>query len=244
MTRRPAQSPRLRPSHFLCIPLATHTSRPQLQRSLAAFRAHAAATPALGIPTPTIRPLGTIHLTLGVMDLATDPAALARACRLLASVRPAALLDAVRSEVSGAALVAPALSISLTGLHPMHEMGCTSVLYAHPSDSASASAGVLERFCARLRQVFIDAGLMDSERERALRLHATLVNTVYLPGQGRGRGRGQRVMLDARAAVDWAADVQWMRNVPVEQVAICRMGALPVGGEDGEAYVVEAAVRM
>ncbi|KAH8428265.1 uncharacterized protein LDX57_005968 [Aspergillus melleus] len=68
-------------THFLCLPLVNSTSLPQLESSLAAFKAdippattsHQAQEPAKPtqplIPDAAIRPVGTLHLTLGVMSL-------------------------------------------------------------------------------------------------------------------------------------------------------------------------------
>ncbi|KAK3315353.1 AKAP7 2'5' RNA ligase-like domain-containing protein [Apodospora peruviana] len=61
------------PTHFLCIPLVTRSSRPQLVQSLASFRADV-TNPAWGslvIPEGAIRPVGTLHLTLGVFSFPT-----------------------------------------------------------------------------------------------------------------------------------------------------------------------------
>ncbi|KAH9212486.1 kinase A anchor protein [Leptodontidium sp. 2 PMI_412] len=65
--------PRL--THFLAIPLTTPTSRPQLHQALSLFKEkttqpNIASLPD-GIPDQAIRPLGTLHLTLGVMSLST-----------------------------------------------------------------------------------------------------------------------------------------------------------------------------
>ncbi|KAK1138588.1 hypothetical protein N8T08_002382 [Aspergillus melleus] len=69
-------------THFLCLPLVNSTSLPQLESSLAAFKADIppATTPHHAqpqaqdptqplIPDAAIRPVGTLHLTLGVMSL-------------------------------------------------------------------------------------------------------------------------------------------------------------------------------
>lgn len=67
----PSKPPRL--THFLCLPLVTPTSRPQLSSAITSFRDKVTktGTPELpdGIPEKAIRPLGTLHLTLGVMSL-------------------------------------------------------------------------------------------------------------------------------------------------------------------------------
>ncbi|KAK4155101.1 kinase A anchor protein [Chaetomidium leptoderma] len=72
--------PKPSPTHFLCIPLVTGPSRPQLAASLSAFRSDVCGGPAasplppLGLgfgslPEDAVRPVGTLHLTLGVLSL-------------------------------------------------------------------------------------------------------------------------------------------------------------------------------
>ncbi|ODA83786.1 hypothetical protein RJ55_02302 [Drechmeria coniospora] len=80
------------PTHFLCIPL----SSPSLARSWASFRADVAGTEAYGVPEDAVRPLGTLHLTLGVMRLERD--SLARAVEVLEGLRPREVLEALRAE--------------------------------------------------------------------------------------------------------------------------------------------------
>ena len=73
-------------THFLCLPLLTTTSIPQLQESLSLFKqsvtypetsanedaeATASTTKAV-IPEKAFRPLGVLHLTLGVMSLRSE----------------------------------------------------------------------------------------------------------------------------------------------------------------------------
>lgn len=67
--------PKPTPTHFLCIPLVTRSSRPQLIQSLASFRAEVTGSgpgPSSGyfnaVPEDAIRPVGTLHLTLGVFS--------------------------------------------------------------------------------------------------------------------------------------------------------------------------------
>lgn len=74
-------------THFLCLPLVNSISLPQLESSFAAFKAAIPASPAQQkqgqngpqkaileqgkslIPDGALRPVGTLHLTLGVMSL-------------------------------------------------------------------------------------------------------------------------------------------------------------------------------
>ena len=64
--------------------------------------------------------------------------------------------------------------------------GATSVLYAAPYDAS----GRLIALCERLRGAFVEAGLVVPE-DRGLKLHATLVNTVYA-GEGGREGWANR----------------------------------------------------
>merc|ERR1712137_1276523 len=54
-------------THFLCLPLVTDTSKPQLQKGLERFKEDLANDGP--VPTKAVRPVGTLHLTLGVMSL-------------------------------------------------------------------------------------------------------------------------------------------------------------------------------
>ena len=133
-----------------------------------------------------------------------------------------------------------------------------AVLYAPPVDEL----GVLQGFCERVRRVFAEAELMVDEG-RPLLLHATVVNTVYVRdnrgrgGRGGSRGRGgrggrgggkrERLVFDATGILERYEDQVWMAGVPLDTMAICRMGAKKVVGVDGEedeAYEVEAEVRF
>ena len=150
------------------------------------------------------------------------------------------------------------LEITLRGLASMQLADRAAVLYAPPVDEL----GVLQGFCERVRQVFTEAELMVDEG-RPLLLHATVVNTVYVRdnrgrgGRGGSRGRGgrggrgggkrERLVFDATEMLERYENQVWMAGVPLETMAICRMGAKKVVGVDGEedeAYEVEAEVRF
>lgn len=240
------------PTHFLCLPLAGA----QLARSWAAFRADVTSPAGSGMPGDVVRPLGTLHLTLGVMSLKPD--GVDGAVRLLESLRPRAMLAELRAAASRPTSATssgkgkePALgpltdgggglSLTLRGLRAMHSPSKTSVLYAAPHDPD----GLVRRFCEQLRQPFRDAGFMDDDK-RPLLLHVTLVNTIYAKG-GRGRGgRRERVTLDARELLERYGEVVWAEGLPVTRLAICRMGAKKVEGSNGgdAAYEVEKAVTL
>jgi len=243
-------------THFLCIPLVTPTSRPQLQKSLQAFRSDIKddRTPENpnGIPEKAIRPLGTLHLTLGVMTLPT-PERIEGALALLRSLDIPSLIplpSAAPAPTGGAQEprpAPPAPKITLRGLESMHAPSQTSILYSSPADPD----GRLYAFCSALRAAFADFLVPD---DRPLLLHATVVNTVYVPGvrergsAGHGKQRA-KMTIDAREVLERYAETVWMEDCGVERVAVCRMGARKIRDKDGretgdEEYVVEGEVEI
>lgn len=232
-----------------------------LQESLYSFRARVTriSTPELpnGIPEKAIRPLGTLHLTLGVMSLLSQERIdgslnLLKDLKLqdlLASSSPRGLNEASNlasqsrskyetTENDEDKEVKPLL-VSLKGLESMHTPSKTSILYSSPSGDDR-----LYPFCEKLKNTFTEAGFLVDE-DRLLKLHATILNTVYTGARGPG-GHGKRkakLTLDARDILDDFEDFEWMTNVRIEKVAICRMGAQK--NDDGEEeYVVEGEVEL
>ncbi|EPE08743.1 hypothetical protein F503_04330 [Ophiostoma piceae UAMH 11346] len=274
--RRP---PRPQLTHFLCIPLATPAGRPQLVNSLATFHADVAATTvsmtsgSTGgansandrnattkrgfLPRQALRPVGTLHLTLGTLSLEGDR--LTQAIERLATLAPKA------PTPTGTTTTTP--SIGLRGLNSMQPPARSSVLYASPVDKSTgrlaAAGGPFLELCERVRAIFSDLMIEDG---RPLLLHATIVNTVYVGSGGRGGrggrggGRGGRgghgggrgggkITFDARDLIEQYEDFLWMDNVPTKKVALCRMGAQTTAmDDDGEvidaAYPVEAEVLI
>lgn len=91
------------PTHFLCIPLVNTSSRIQLSQGLAAFAADITAQDSLGIPPDAIRPVGTLHLTLGVCSFPKNEG-LDRATDLLKSLRLRGILESARRQVAARTL--------------------------------------------------------------------------------------------------------------------------------------------
>ncbi|KAI4859532.1 kinase A anchor protein [Hypoxylon rubiginosum] len=243
------------PTHFLCLPLVTEASRHQLSASLSAFSADVTSPNSFAIPEQAIRPIGTLHLTIGVMSFPKDEG-LEKAVALLKTLIPRKILANVKANATTAAGTnstqeldsmkgpsgppPPLLSATLRGLRSMQPSASkASSLYAPPADTD----GTLLRFCENLRSAFQDAGLMTVEH-RPLLLHATIVNTIYVKGRNRkGAKRHEKLTVDARGILDRYDDFVWMENIPIEKIAICEMGAKKQ--EDGdEAYEVEAEIDV
>lgn len=231
----PPKSP---PTHFLCIPLQA----PQLARSLTSFKTDITSPDSFAIPEAAVRPFGTLHLTLGVLNL-RDESSLHRAVDLLKGLRLKSILDRVTLELASGndkakqmGLPTPnmdeKLSVTLQGLHAMQKPSATSVLYTPPIDST----GLLRSFCEAVRGEFLRAELMTDEG-RPLLLHATVVNTIYVKGRGK-----KRQTIDARGVLDRYEDYVWLEGLGVDGVRMCRMGAKNVGGEGEQEYEVEAEV--
>lgn len=224
----------LPPTHFLSI----HLGSPQLARTLAAFVADVTSPNGLALHPAAIRPLGTMHLTLGVMAL-PDDSSLDRAKDLLRSIKLKEQLREARGGGGGGEVDAP-LRITLRGLHALHDPAKTTVVYAPPEDDAR---GTLYKFCSAVRGVFEREGLVKEEKDRPLLLHATVVNTIYVPGQRKGKGK-EKMTIDARSMVDGYDGFVWLEGMEVDGVRLCKMGAKEVGGEEGQRYEVVEEVRF
>ncbi|CAK7268082.1 hypothetical protein SEPCBS119000_002880 [Sporothrix epigloea] len=275
--------PRPQLTHFLCIPLATPSGRPQLADSLATFHAdmstisvsmtsgggggpgsasNSNSTTRRGrLPPAALRPVGTLHLTLGVLSLA-DGDRLEQALQRLQSLTRENGGGVEKNNLAGTPI-----SMALRGLHAMQPPARATVLYASPVDESTGqlavAGGPLLALCERVRAVFADLLVPD---ERPLLLHATMVNTIYAQeshGGGRGRenrngrqgshsgGRGTRAKLtfDSRDILERYDDFVWMKRMQVQSIALCRMGAHTTtvdnaGNTVDAAYQVEAEINV
>jgi activating signal cointegrator complex subunit 1 len=209
-------------THFLCLPLVTPTNSPRLSQALSEFRSDVEkVTP---VPAQAVRPVGTLHLTLGVMSLSSSQ--LSNAVehlqdldigRILRGITTQKIAEAgidtpTVSEGLGSVENPPALSenaalqadpdvlsIELRGVLPMQKARQTSILYAEPVDRT----GRLLSFGESLRGSFEERGWVVRD-ERALRLHATVLNTIYAKAKGKSEGRANV----ARSAVSVAMSAE------------------------------------
>ena len=281
-------------THFLCVPLVNASSRSQLQAALQSFSddvCSSDASPAIATSGPVtkspdshrvvsgsihpkaVRPLGSLHLTLGVMSL--DQAQLSEATRFLEELKTSELL-AEAGTGSSAQLVpdnlqkpgnptnplnrpitppenarsrsSDALKVDLKGLESMHQAQKTSILYIKPTDGTDR----LYPFCLALQKLFRDQGFLVTE-DRPLKLHATVVNTIYAKGsKGQGQGHGPSanapLKIDATQILARYQDFLWARDVTLDRIAICEMGAKKVfddkGVEVGAEYTEVANVAL
>jgi activating signal cointegrator complex subunit 1 len=182
-------------THFLCVPLVNDHSRPQLETKLSELKQELEDSGFL--PVKVVRPPGTLHLTLGVMsldeeqlDLATQYLSKLDVQKILQNVtaqclaEEAAASGTVSENLNAFAMQDwEALSIDLKGLVPMQAPQKTSILYAEPVDKRQ----ILQPFGEKLRSEFTHKGFL-IEDKRTLRLHATVINTIYAKSKGRDRG--------------------------------------------------------
>jgi activating signal cointegrator complex subunit 1 len=196
-------------THFLCLPLVTSTNHPRLSQALSEFRSDVEkVTP---VPAQAVRPVSTLHLTLGVMSLSSSQ--LSDAAKHLQDLDIGRILRGITTQMIAevgidtptvsegfgsvenpptlTGLENPALqadpdvlSIELKGVLPMQRARQTSVLYAEPVDKT----GRLLRFGESLRGSFEERGWVVRD-ERPLRLHATVLNTIYAKSKGGGRSK-------------------------------------------------------
>ena len=262
-------------THFLCLPLVTGSSKPQLQASFKHFAAAVASK--YQLPDKAVRPVGAIHLTIGVMNLPTedqvvaastfleslDLAQMLRAAASVEAPKPAPVFDspqlsegnedhAQASSVAGD--TAPKVStdplvIQLKGLESMHDPLKTSILYIMPEDSTHR----LQGFGEALRTAFTTADIIIPDK-RPLLMHATIVNTLYArktKDQHKGSGHGRRnrsvEKFNATALLEELVACEWARDIRIERVSICEMGAkkeIVDGAVVNEQYTEVASVPM
>jgi len=124
------------------------------------------------------------------------------------------------------------LETSLSGLHAMQHPSKTSCLYISPT----ASSPPLTPFALSLQTAFRTAGFLLPDT-RALELHATIISTIYarLASSGKMRWTKDSGKIDASALIGRYKDYEWAKDVRIERVAICEMGAKKI--TEGEVVV-------
>ncbi|KAL9051076.1 MAG: hypothetical protein Q9162_006249 [Coniocarpon cinnabarinum] len=118
--------------------------------------------------------------------------------------------------------------VSISSLKSMKDPAKTSVLYAEPMDDS----GRLLPFCERLRQRFTEEGYLQVEN-RPLKLHATVLNTLYASREGRGSRNKKPLLIDSTELIEQCEEFVWAEDVVLEKVTICQMGAKRIEDELG-----------
>ncbi|CAO2650857.1 Nn.00g091540.m01.CDS01 [Neocucurbitaria sp. VM-36] len=191
-------------THFLCLPLVTDTSRLQLQQGLGQLKDELNKNDL--VPSKAVRPVGTLHLTLGVMSL--DKTRLEEAKQYLQDLNLHSLLRDISMQILAekaaedgtiaenlCAVTIPdtdAVTVSLQSLVPMQAPHKTSILYAEPKDISRR----LVPFASVLKERFKEKGFL-LEDNRPLKLHATIINTIYArSGSRRGKTKREKSNVD------------------------------------------------
>ncbi len=184
-------------THFLCLPLVTGESEPQLLHGLEKLKGELRTKDI--VPLKAVRPLGTLHLTIGVMSIEEakvqelqqylqdlDLYSIFRDISLQRIAEQAAKDGVIGENFNAAAMPkAEPLKINLESLVPMQSPTNTSILYAEPRDASRR----LYAFASELRKRFTADNYM-VEDTRPLKLHATIINTIYAKPGGRRRKSG------------------------------------------------------
>uniref|UniRef100_A0A093V7C9 A-kinase anchor protein 7-like phosphoesterase domain-containing protein n=1 Tax=Talaromyces marneffei PM1 TaxID=1077442 RepID=A0A093V7C9_TALMA len=164
-------------THFLCLPLVSETSLPLLENSLLKFKHNLLLARKAGgdhpsewlpslFPDSAIRPLGTVHLTLGVMSL-TSATRIEEAAEFLKSLNVDKILQEVQSELASPGTDESTIqgvnnnpiSVSLEALGALPKAKAATVLYASPVDPTSR----LNPFAVKIRQAFVKAGFIEQD---------------------------------------------------------------------------------
>lgn len=234
-------------THFLCLPLVTDASRPQLQSGLEKLKEDIEEDST--VPAKAIRPIGTIHLTLGVMSL-TEPQLQAvreylQSLSLHDLIRNITIQKAADRTAEGGAITenldaatmpdTSFLAVDLQELRPMHSPSRTSILYAAPEDPTKR----LLPFASALKDDLMQNEFLVNDT-RPLKLHATIINTVYAKPNKTNRN-SHSMYFDARDLIDKYKDFTWAEAVRIDRIQICKMGAKKhwSSGQEGQREVVD-----
>ncbi|KAK9325411.1 kinase A anchor protein [Lipomyces orientalis] len=253
------RSPQL--THFLSIPLAS----PSLTASLSALRRDVLTT-LPGFPIKAIRPVATIHLTLGVMALDT------------AGPRLKAATDALLRLADSAPDIIPdtPLQVGLRGLS-MFDESTTSNANVVFANVYGDDVTRLQEFANRVSRHFIelgfvvDASVKNNENKNGddittpgaenegVALHATVLNTRYASyfasgassneggepvdrKKGKKKYRKIRPSFDATELLAKFQNTVFMEPMHIDKLAICKMGERKV--EDGGGYEIMAYIPL
>ncbi|EJC98340.1 uncharacterized protein FOMMEDRAFT_149150 [Fomitiporia mediterranea MF3/22] len=186
-------------THFLSVPLG---HLPAVQSAMNSFSSQllAAQPPIDGLDHSIIVTPRRLHLTLGVMSLEDDSAALSTAggaAQVKKTVSAASeYLKKIRPSINNA-LNGHALRVPLTAIDIMkperNDASRAHIMFAGPSasDLRSVDGQRLKYVCELINSEFIKAGFAVDDK-RPLKLHCTLINTSHRKPRPQG-GYARRV---------------------------------------------------
>ncbi|KAI4764893.1 hypothetical protein E4T52_11910 [Aureobasidium sp. EXF-3400] len=173
-----------------------------------------------------------------------------------------ALSTPLATDQAAATAIVPSLessplTLSLESLEAMQSPTKTSILYIRPHDPTNR----LQPLCQALRKTFMDAGLLVPDT-RPLKLHATIVNTIYIKGRKKNRKpkseatkeKGEETQAteinlpsSKNTPKDKDVGIQantpdsghgpsyvWASDIPISKIAICEMGVKKQLSSTGE----------
>jgi len=202
-----ATSPRL--THFLALPIGHHAGLCELMERFGQSLLSDTNPPISGLDESVLVSPRRLHFTLGVMSLAStssatggigpagpvhQPHTVDDAVRFLQSLKPR-VEDILRAPVSGSAHQAQKIRVALNSMDVMKldRGGAAHVLWVGPKggnskDTSDEETNKFRQVCDFIHSSFKKAGFL--AEDRPLKLHCTIVNTVYRKPRPRG---GKRV---------------------------------------------------
>lgn len=196
--KAPTQRANPRLTHFIALPIGHHVGLRDLMGRFTRSLLNDTNPPIWGLDESVLVPPRRLHFTLGVMSLASTPssggsgtASLANhprtvddAIQFLENLKPR-LDDLLRVSVSSAAAQPQKMRVTLDSMDVMklEKEGGAHVLWVGPKDGNSRNitngeTDQLRRVCDFIHTSFKEAGFL-VEEGRPLKLHCTIINTVY-----------------------------------------------------------------
>lgn len=224
-------------THFLCLPLVTSASRPQWEASLKSFQKYMKGSSYSPTLCPEmIRPVGTLHITIGVMALPTLELEEAARAMLHSDHIAQCLREATRPILTELASTSPnnnniwswswdpnptppppllPLITSFSGLQSMGNPTVTSIVFAPQKDPDPR----IRKLALSVRGIF-QASRLISPKKKPFTLHATILNTIYAPGRDRyGQGLAPDSKPNPKTPIKWRKTVKFDATKLLERYA-------------------------
>ncbi|KAF2858326.1 hypothetical protein K470DRAFT_259918 [Piedraia hortae CBS 480.64] len=232
-------------THFLALPLVNPSSKQQLIQSLAHLHSTISSHREADTLTKALRPLHTLHFTLAVMSL--SQVQLSSAVALLQELKPSELLkrNNLKIELVGMKPLQSRTTTSVLYAYPFEDGEVRSfaedVLKIFREKGFVDPVGQEE---AKEERRKLEGGgesepdgkagggsavgakpqRKSKRKSKDLLLHATLLNTIYAKSN-RGKGRKGPLKFDATPFVEKFGDQVWAKDVLLDKLVICEMGA-------------------